>query len=354
MTIDIGLKNIIKDNDTLVGNNPNDNQNNYQENNQNSFSFEKLHSLYLKNCFEEIKKIVNDVLSKEDKDSPPWMQAKCWDMLVSLEEKNIPSFLLLAPFGELCEKIKLNRNKKDVSLDEILKVGNILYDKFLEILSSSNEEGLLKTLNEYQGIFCNTPPQKKEDEFSITHSKRGEDYISEITLSKQFTNNKLRKRLVYVSLLLIIVFGIIVIYVNESFKFQKAIRNPDALSVIDIEYEPKFFKKDFFTVEKSLDIDDPIKEDLNFGELSVLTEKAIGNVKKGQNKKKFKLGIYTILKDTKVMMNPEIDANILGTLSVNDKIKIVGFTKDYYQIASKDGSVFGYIEKNSVKINKGK
>ncbi len=349
MTIDLGLEELLENKDSSEGNNK---KNGFTLENKSSSLFDELNSLYSKQNFPEIKKRLEKIFNENDKDSVLWIHARFWELLINLEEKTFPSFVLLAPFGEICERIKLgkNKNQEDLSLDDVLKVGRILYEKFFDVLTESNEETLLNTLCQYKNIFGDDKDFEEKNRQQLVHSKRGEDYISEITLSKQFTNNKNRRKKVYILFWTILVFGTIIICLNESFHFKRAIKNPDAISFFSAEYEPEFFKNDFFAVEKSLDISDPEKSDLNFEALSILAEKTLPTNKRKNLKTKsnFVPGIYIVKVKTKVIMNPQDDARSIGTLSEKDKVKVVGQIGAYYQIASKDGSVFGYIMKKDV------
>ena len=304
-----------------------------------SDNFKHLCNLLNKKDFTKLRIKIDEVLSLNIDKQSTKIYAKLIELFLNLEENKLPSFVLLAPFGEVCENIKklLDGNKVKDNDDinnvrEILNLGKDLYNKFYENLVNLNEDNLLSLLKKYESIFTQFQIEDRVNLENNNVSKRTKEYLEEITLSKQFTNNKKRKRIFWCSLISIIVFGIIVICLNETFEFRIA-KNIDFISLEKVDY----------TVNKpNPEVGIIKRHEIENKEIKDTIQPIAFNNKKSK-KNIFSLGMYEIIKVAPVRIAPSKDAKVIGKFKIGNKIKVVGKSGKFYKIASKDNKSFGYV-----------
>ncbi len=363
--VDLGLKQILdgkKENEETTSKDVNDKTISTEKNENKIKNIEienaSFFDLYINKKYEEIKFLAEKNLLEKDEDNKEWILSKIWQLIVNIEQKEIPSVILVAPFGEICEKIKsFSKKEKEEDIGrQIIEAGSMLYIKFLDSLSTSNEEYLKNMLSQYAPLFNIKINNKDEFKESVL-SKREQDFVEEITFVKQF--DKKRRNILLTLISIVLILGGIIITLNHVLNLKKEAQ-PDAISFDNVNVKYPYIKEDSLGIEPSLSINDKKKQDYNFEETSKLMnslfekefQKAKDNVRKKKAKKIFKPGIYEIVNDTKAKMNPEDDAREIGTLKKFDRIKVVGKKENYLQIVSKDGSVNGYVNKKDAKFIK--
>ena len=308
-------------------------------NNNVSSNFTHLFNLLNKKDYSKLRIKIDEVLSLNIDDSITKVYAKLLEIFLNLEENKIPSFVLLAPFGEVCENIKkllkdnkINESNDEANISNILTLGKDLYDKFFNNLTNLNEGNLLNILKKYESIFLDYQINNSKNHVNINVSQRTKEYIEEVTLSKQFTNNNKRKKIFWCALFSLIVFGIVVICVNETFEFRKIIK-PDYISLEKIDLNINKINPEVEKIERTKIDDKSIIDGLK--KISFDSQKS--------NKNLFSLGMYEIVKSAPVRIAPSKDAKIIGKFNVGNKIKVVGKEGKFYKIASKDNKSFGYV-----------
>ena len=325
-----------KDNNTLVNSNISDN-------------FTHLFNLLNKKDYSKLRIKIDEVLNLNIDNLSTKIYAKLIEIFLNLEENKLPSFVLLAPFGEVCENIKkllaecnqggnASKGIKEDELKEFMRLGGELYKKFYDNLLSLNEDNLINILNKYEHIFTNfkIEEEKRHENSNIPISKRAKEYVDEVTLANQFTNNKKRKRIFKGILFFIIVLGVVAIYMNETFGFRK-VKKPDFISLEEINYNVDLDKNTTEKLEKKVILND--NKDVE----KVNSKSVDENVNEKKNDNIFSLGMYEIIKPAPVRMAPSKDAKVIGKFNVGNRIKVVGKEGKYYKIASKDNKSFGYV-----------
>ena len=325
-----------KENNTLVNSNMTDN-------------FTHLFNLLNKKDYPKLRIKIDEVLNLNIDNLSTKIYAKLIEIFLNLEENKLPSFVLLAPFGEVCENIKKlftdcnqgsgeSKNIKEDELKEFMRFGSELYKKFHDNLLSLNEDNLINILNKYEYIFINFKVQedKKYVNSNIPVSKRVKEYVDEVTLANQFTNNKKRKRIFKGALSFIIILGLVAIYMNETFGFRK-VKKPDFISLEDIDYKVNLDKGVTEKIEKKVTLNENKEvEEVNGKNLDK-------NVNKRKNENIFSIGMYEIIKSAPVRIAPKKDSKVIGKFNIGNRIKVVGKEGKYYKIASKDDKHFGYV-----------
>ena len=136
-----GNKESEKENNTLVNSNMTDN-------------FTHLFNLLNKKDYPKLRIKIDEVLNLNIDNLSTKIYAKLIEIFLNLEENKLPSFVLLAPFGEVCENIKKlftdcnqgsgeSKNIKEDELKEFMRFGSELYKKFHDNLLSLNEDNLI-------------------------------------------------------------------------------------------------------------------------------------------------------------------------------------------------------------------
>ena len=134
-----------KENNTLVNSNMTDN-------------FTHLFNLLNKKDYPKLRIKIDEVLNLNIDNLSTKIYAKLIEIFLNLEENKLPSFVLLAPFGEVCENIKKlftdcnqgsgeSKNIKEDELKEFMRFGSELYKKFHDNLLSLNEDNLIREIN---------------------------------------------------------------------------------------------------------------------------------------------------------------------------------------------------------------
>lgn len=332
MRQDLGLEDLLKD----------DKKNSKEDVKSNQYDFSLLLELCNKKDISSLKSITQKILSENKDSSLNGCLGKLLEIFLNLEGNDVPSFVLLAPFGEVCENIKkfvISKEKED-NLNDVLKLGKLLYGKFKDNLAKLGEDNLITVLEKYADMFSKVGDS--DFMYDYQTSKREKEYIEEITLSKQFTHNRKRKIIFWLLLLGIIVFGGIIIYINELFDFRK-IRSLDFISFENIEYKLNFDENESGALEKEVVLKDDVNRD------GYHLESFLDSIHK-KNKNIFSLGKYEIVKKAPVMLEPNKQAKIIGKFNVGDKIKVVGKEKEFYKIISKDKKSFGYVPISSCRF----
>lgn len=346
MTVDLGLEELLKkENEEFQNKNSKSSSTSNNASLSTSLDIETLQKLYEKKDFNNLKNEVEKSLAREIKDSPSYLVLKCYELILNFEEEKLPSFVMLAPFGEICENIKKTVKTSENSnvYNEVLRLGKIIYDKFFDNLTKLNEQDLLNVLTKYESIFPIVNEKVLLEETS-NYSKRTKAFIEDVTMSTIHTKKK--KQIIWMIFLLIVILGSVIIYKNETFGFRKT-KSKDFISFENINYEFNFDKEESEKLKQKFKISKK--------EMQMYSKNQDGIALTMLSKKKkqepiFSLGMYEIIKEAPVRIKPNKKAKIIGKFSKGDKIKVVGKEGKYYKIASKDNKHFGYVFTNYTKF----